>query len=293
MAEHLLGQLHTRAHQEGGPVDRVEPHDVLADQVQVGGPVFPVRAFFRVAEPADVVGQRVDPNVHHVVFGTGHLHAPVEAGAADGKIAQTAFDEAHHLVSAAVGLDEVWLAAVQVQQLVLILRQAEEPAFLHRPFDRSALRRQLLPPLACHKLLLVVEGLVAHRIPTLIPVQIEVAIGFHLAPQRLARRMVTGFGRSDEAIVGDVQQVEQIAEIAAHLIGQSARGLALLLRLARHLQAVFVSAGLEAHLAPLQALEPGDNVCSHRLVGVADMRLAVRIVDCGGDIVRVSHWPRL
>ncbi len=47
VAEHALRQFDARRHQEGRPVDRVEAHDVLADDVDVGRPVAP--AFGRLS----------------------------------------------------------------------------------------------------------------------------------------------------------------------------------------------------------------------------------------------------
>src|SRR3546814_15607828 len=71
----------------------------------------------------------------------GHRHAPVEAGARDRQILEPALDEAQHLVAAAFGADEIGIVAIEREQPVLIGGEAEEPAFLDRPFDRRALRR--------------------------------------------------------------------------------------------------------------------------------------------------------
>ena len=72
-----------------------------------------------------------------------HRHSPVEAGARDAEILETALDEADDLVATALRTDEVGIGCVEIEQRLLILRQAEEPAFFDRPFDRRALRRQL------------------------------------------------------------------------------------------------------------------------------------------------------
>jgi hypothetical protein len=57
----------------------------------------------------------------------------------------------------------------------------------------------------------------------------------------------------------------------------------------RHFQAVLVGAGLKAHLLPAGAAEPGDDVSGNRFIGMADMRLAIGIVNCGGDIEGIGH----
>src|SRR5579872_6130266 len=100
-------QRQSGRHQERGPVHRMEANDVLADDVDVGGPVFPARGVF-VGEAAggDVVVQRVEPDVHDVVGRTGYRNAPAERCAADRQVAQAASHETHDLVAPGGGHDE-------------------------------------------------------------------------------------------------------------------------------------------------------------------------------------------
>jgi hypothetical protein len=67
-------------------------------------------------------------------------------------------------------------------------------------------------------------------------------------PQRLLAAWWT-FGGADEAIIRNVQFVEQIPEMLRHFIAKRARCDAKVARLLGHLQAMFVGSGLEAHLA--------------------------------------------
>ena len=96
-------------HQEGRPVDRVEAHDVLADDVQVGRPVAPEFRAVGVgkADAGDVVGQRVDPDIHDVLGIAGHPDAPVEGGARDRQVLQPALHEARDLVQPLLRQHEV------------------------------------------------------------------------------------------------------------------------------------------------------------------------------------------
>ncbi|SLD31813.1 Uncharacterised protein [Mycobacteroides abscessus subsp. massiliense] len=82
MRENPTGQRDPGRHQEGGPVHGVEPDDVLADHVDVGGPVPPeqLRIGIRVTDPRQVVGQRVHPHVHDMFRVVGDRHSPVEGG---------------------------------------------------------------------------------------------------------------------------------------------------------------------------------------------------------------------
>src|SRR3954453_6438990 len=52
---------------------------------------------------------------------------------------------------------------------------------------------------------------------------------------------------------------------------------------------MFVSSGLEPHVAPRLAMIARDRIGRDRLIGVADMRASVRIADRGGDIIRFAH----
>ena len=82
-----------------------------------------------------------------------HLHPPVEAGARDGEIGEPALDEAQHLVAARLRADEVGIVGIMGEQPLLIGGEAEEPALLDRPFDRRALRRELLAAVGDDQLL--------------------------------------------------------------------------------------------------------------------------------------------
>ena len=112
MAVDLLRQRDPGRHQESRPIDGVEADDVLADQMDVGRPVaLPQLRIVRIAEAGDVVGQRIEPDVHHMIGAARHRHAPVEAGARDAEVVEPALDEAQHLVAAALGRMKSGLAA--------------------------------------------------------------------------------------------------------------------------------------------------------------------------------------
>ena len=78
----------------------MEAQDVLADQVHVGRPVFLeqfVRFFIHfVAQAADIVRQRVDPDVDHVLRIEIHRHAPFETGAGDAEVLEARQQEIVH-----------------------------------------------------------------------------------------------------------------------------------------------------------------------------------------------------
>ena len=183
-------QLDSRRHQERGPVHGVEPDDVLADHVQIGRPesLEQLRGRVGKADAGQVVGQRVDPHVHHVIGMVGHRHAPVERRAGDRQVAQPAGDEADHLVAPDVGPDELGMGLVVGEQLVGVGGQPEEVGLLLGPRHRRAgLGRDPHPVGADGGLGLGEEAFVADRVPALVGVEIDVAGLVHPAPDLLGR----------------------------------------------------------------------------------------------------------
>ncbi len=143
MDDDLARQGQLRRHQERRPVDRVEARDVLADHMRVGGPEFRPRAVVGKAGRGDVIGQRVDPDVHDVLGIAGNRHAPVEGRAADRDVGEPAPDEGDDLVAIFFRRDELGIGFVMREQLVGIGRQPEEIALLLDPLRRRAARREL------------------------------------------------------------------------------------------------------------------------------------------------------
>ena len=82
MPEHLLRQRQAQRHQEDRPVNRMETDDILSDQMKVRGPqlpellcAVPVRV---ISDPRDIVGQRVQPHVGHMLRVKVNRAAPLK-----------------------------------------------------------------------------------------------------------------------------------------------------------------------------------------------------------------------
>src|SRR5208337_2167117 len=100
----LLWKRQHGGHQEGGPVDSVEPDDIFADKMHIGGPhaaLFVVGA----AHGTEIRGERVEPDVEDMRLFAGDGNAPADSGAGDAEILQAAFNEADDFVFAAFGLN--------------------------------------------------------------------------------------------------------------------------------------------------------------------------------------------
>ena len=85
-----LGRGRPSACKMMGHVDGVETDDLLADQVDVGGPVLPVQAIVLapIAQGGNIVGERIQPHVHGMLGIKIDRHAPLDGGAADAQVLQ-------------------------------------------------------------------------------------------------------------------------------------------------------------------------------------------------------------
>ena len=82
MAKNLFWYRQAGTHQKGRPVNGVKADDILADQVQVCGPIFCEQAFCIGITNAGHIGcQRVDPNIHDMARRSRHRNPPVKTGA--------------------------------------------------------------------------------------------------------------------------------------------------------------------------------------------------------------------
>ncbi|MCY1379542.1 hypothetical protein D9M69_672700 [compost metagenome] len=134
-----------------------------------------------------------------------NLDAPVEGRPRNREILETRFHEGNHFVAALGGTDEVRVFLVVLQQFVLIFGQLEEVALLLDPLDRRTLRAVAHAVGAKLRLVLLVVGFVADRIPAGVGILVEVACLAHADPDILRCVMVTLFGRADEVVVGRIQ----------------------------------------------------------------------------------------
>mmetsp|Transcript_37478 Transcript_37478/g.98466 ORF Transcript_37478/g.98466 Transcript_37478/m.98466 type:complete len:306 (-) Transcript_37478:108-1025(-) len=285
MRKEAAGQRQARRHQEGWPIDGVEAQDVLADHVKARRPVLgelrPLHV--RVAEGRDVIRQRVEPHVHHVTVGIGHVgrrrvawhrDAPTKRRARDREVAQAVAHERQHLVTARRRLDEVGVRCDVGFDLLAVRRQLEEVRRLRHPLDGSTGRR-----LAVDELRLRVEGLIAHRVPALVRVEVDVARREQLQPQRLRRRLVRRVRRPDELIRREAVRRDEFPERVRHSVREGLRRLAGGVGRLLDLLAMLVRPREEVHLVAVQPLEARHHVARERSVRVADVRHAVHIVD--------------
>ena len=91
---------------------------------------------------------------------------------------------------------------------------------------------------------------------------------------------------ADKAVVGNVHQVPDLADLPRHFVHELFGRDVLLFRLVLDLLSVLVRARLKAHVVSLFAFEAREAVGQHDLVRVADVRLGGGVRDRGRNIIR-------
>ena len=290
VAEYVLGNGLAEAHEHGGPDNRVEPHNFLADDVDAG-PVFLVViiAVILIAQRGDIVAQGVHPHVDNVLGVKVHGDAPGEAGAGNAQILETGIDEVfHHLIDAGAGLEEVGVLQ-QVPDTVSVLAQAEEVSLLLSVHHRAA----AVGAATVLELALRPEGLAGSAVLALVGALIDIAVVIHPSENALDGLDMVVVRGADEAVIGNVHQLPQITDAtgtvhnAVHKLLRRHTGL---IGLLLDLLAVLIRAGEKHNVLALQAVIAGNRIRGHRAVGVADVQLIGGVIDRCCDIERIfSH----
>ena len=282
VAEDALGQRQIEGHQHGGPEDGVEAEDFLAHHVQVGRPELVVVAVLLVAiaQRGDIVAQRIDPDVHGVLGVEGDGDAPLDGGAGDAGVLQALLDEGDHLVLPALGLDELGVLLVELEQTVGVLAGLEEVGLLVGLVDLAA----ALGALAVHQLAVGPEALAGLAVVADVLALVDVALLVQLGENLLAGLHVVVVGGADEAVVADVHQLPQVLDGGDDLIDVLLRSHAGVGGLVLNLLAVLVGAGQEHDVAALHPLEACQRVAGHGGVAVADVQLVAGVIDRCGDV---------
>ena len=99
-------------HQERGPDHACCADDFLADDVVIDRPVLLHWLSSRAeAERRQVVGQRIEPDVHDVLRIVWNRNAPLERRAADAQILEAGFEQPEDLVQPERGLQKFGIAS--------------------------------------------------------------------------------------------------------------------------------------------------------------------------------------
>ena len=287
VAVDMLRQRLFEAHEHCRPDNGVEPDNLLADDVY-RGPVFRIVVVFFVliAERRDIVGQRVEPDIDHVLRVERDGDTPRERRAGHTEVFKARIDEVFdHLVDAGarlqiVGVDE------QIAHAIRVFGQAEEIGFLLRVVNLAAAVRAF----AVLQLRFGPEALARRAVFALVRALIDVALVIHLLEDALDGFDMIVVGRADETVVRDVHQLPEVEDAlfpADDLVHELLRGHARGLGLLFDLLAVLVRAGEEHHVLAAQPVIARDRVGRDGGIGVADVELCRRIIDRCCNIKRI------
>ena len=270
------------AHQQRRPDHGVELEDVLGEQVDARPVALERLTRTRVLERREIVDERVHPDVDDLLRVPGHGHAPGDRPAADGDVLETLLDEGQGLVVARCRPHPLRVRAEELGQTVLVPREEEVVVLLLEPRRLDAVVRA---GAVGGQVALVPETLAGGAVQAAVGALLDVAGGAQLVDERLHEGLVLGVGRADEEVVGRVDAPRQVLELGRHLIDVLAWREPARLGGLGDLGAVLVGAGEEEDVVALLAMEAGEDVGGDRRVGVTQMRLAVDVVDRGGDVV--------
>ena len=285
MRPDLLGQGQAGCHEEGGPVHGMEAEDLLADEMHVDRPqalvVAPLPLRLAEAYRAHVGRQRVEPHVEDMFRIVRERDAPTQARSADREIPESAAHEREDLVAARFGLHEIRLGLVQVDQPLLVFRQAEEVVFFRQRRDQGRVGRR--------GLLVGDERLVAEMVLAFVGGLVDRAVRLAAFENLTHRQGVPRIARAAEEVIVQAQLVPFAAErggnAVGELLGLEAGGLGRL----GDLLAVLVRTRGQVSLVAEHPPDPLDRVRHDRGVGVPDVRGGVDVVDRRREIER-GHW---
>ena len=212
----VRGWLDAGRHAHRRPPDTVETNDFFANQVMnVGPPLGRHRFVAAVANSRQVVNERVVPNVKDVLFIPRHGNAPAQRAASNRDITQAALDKGHGFVALGIGRGGFGVLAVPLEEAILEGRKPEEPVLLFHLHDGSSVHGTV----AIGQSLFGEVVLAGNAVETAVVVLVDVAVVVDRGQKLLHRFVVTGLGRADEVVVGDIEVVPRSAETGRGLVG--------------------------------------------------------------------------
>ena len=281
---HLLGQGQAGRHQERGPVDGVKADDLLADQVDVNRPqalvVRPRPVVLSIADRAHVGRERVEPDVEHVLGIVGQGDSPAQRGTANRQVVQARPHESHDLVAPGIGLDELRLGFVQLQQFLLEGGEAEEVVLLGDRRDHLRISGR--------GFLIGDKGFVAEVILAGVAALVDRTVGQAALEDLAHSQGVARVAGAPEEVAFQAEFVPFRAKCLRDAIGELLRLQARRRSGTLDLLPVLVAARSQVGIVAQHAPDPLDRIGHDRRVGMADVGRGVDVVDGRRD-VEIRH----
>lgn len=281
--------------EHAGPVDGVRrDEDVFSDDLEIGGPqgieVGEVGAFgLLISGEGDVVNEGVEPDVGDKVWVEGKGDAPGHAlfRAGDAEVGfASALDGVEYFVFAKFGDDfQVIFFDGRLEPLG-VLGEFEIPVLFFAFFDVAPLGSEFtrFVAVAVGEILLLTDG-----VESVVGLFVEGAFGFELGEDVLDAGLVAVVGCFGPAVVFDVEFLPKLDEALGVALGEGGDVDAFDLGRFHHLLAMLIDAGEVVGLFTFETLIAGEDIGDDLLVGMADVGLAVGVVDGGGDEFHVGE----
>src|SRR5438132_968370 len=168
-----------------------------------------------IAEGAQVVDERVGPDVCNLLRVPWDRDPPCLRRPADRKVAEPAFNEAARLVVAELRQDEVRPLVIELEQPVLICREPEEVVLLLEPLGGPLVDGAN----AVDELGFGLELLAAEAIEPRVDVLVNIAVVVDALQELLHETRMTLVACADEEVIGRVQTPGQLLPGARDPVG--------------------------------------------------------------------------
>ena len=270
---------------ERRPIHRMEPQNLFAHQVHVGGPELAKAVgggVLPVPNSAQVAGERVEPDVEHM-FRAGaagrfrnlrQRNPPLQRRAADREIAQPAAHKRDHFIAARLRADEFRVFLIVGEQALLEGRELEEIVFFRNGLGRpAALRAGIARPTFRG-----VEFIGDAILPRVIAF-IDIAVfpdRFENLPHRCRMFLV---GSPNEGVKFNPQAPPLFPKQRRDLVGELLRREAGGLGRALHLLPMLIGPAEQEGVVALHLLIPANRVGHNGAVGVPQVRRRVYVVE--------------
>src|SRR5882762_1164752 len=276
------GRLDTGGEQHGRPDDAVKARDALADDVEVGRPQ-PLVARLGESRGGQIIDQGVEPDIDRLVRIAGEGNAPRQSLAGDRDVLQPVFNQAHHLVAPDLRLDAELAGRDELEEPLAVRAEAEKVIAL---FGGDEVERGMLDAMPVRDLGRLLELLAAGAIQSLIvrDVQIFGPLLLDALQQRDDAAHVARLRRADPVVVAALEPAPVVGEGLRHPVDPLARRNGGAGRRLNHRLAVLVHPHEKMDLVAAQPVIAGDTVGADFLQGVAEVGIAIGVIDGGSEV---------
>ena len=238
---------------------------------------------------ADVVYERVEPNISHVIGIERHRDTPIQPveRASNTKVFQDVMlEKAQNFVAPVIRCDKRRIILDVINQPLLVIFEFEIVILLLQLDHFSVCRIEC--PIGT-AVAIGQKGFFLGGIESLVNLFVEVTFGMKFGQNSLHDFFMARFGRADEVIIGQLERGRKLLPNRGQFIAISLWGLALGHRRLLDFLAVLVQAGQKKRLLPEAAPGPRNHIRHNHLVRVAQVRLAIDVVNGCRDVKALAH----